>query len=156
MTGPSLWMLQRWGHHPTNNNEHIVLGHYQPASEMPFVWHLASRLIVAHLYMLTACTLITFVAFSWAVTSTGPGKFMVCVYILWREHLKTQPKVVFERPGIEPTTPDLLGIALVHYTTVACTLITGTLTELWTRAYQPETIYCFFHKSCQPIINYKQ
>ena len=60
-----------------------------------------------------------FVAFPWVVTSTEPGRFMVCVCILRREHLKAQPKVVLEKPGIEPGTPGLKGRALIHYTTAA-------------------------------------
>ena len=60
-----------------------------------------------------------FVAFPWVVTSTGPGGFIVCVYFLWQKHLKTQQKVVLEKPGIEPETPDLQGIALIHYTMAA-------------------------------------
>ena len=44
---------------------------------------------------------------------------MICVCILLREHPKAQPKVFLEKPGIEPATPGLQGIALIHYTTVA-------------------------------------
>ena len=33
-----------------------------------------------------------------------------------------QPKVVLEKPGIEPETPDLQGIWLIHYTTAASTM----------------------------------
>ena len=41
-----------------------------------------------------------FCGFSLAVTSTGPGGFMffLCVFP------KAQPKVVLEKPGIEPVT----------------------------------------------------
>ena len=111
-----------------------------------------------------------FVAFPWVETSTGPGGFMICVFIIWRELPKAQPKVVLwrsrdsnlrplvykklfsgfpgyrpvplgwfkivcwfyvgntqrltesgfmEKPGIEPATPGLQGIALIHYTTGA-------------------------------------
>ena len=35
-----------------------------------------------------------FVAFPWVETSTGPGGFMSCVFIIWRELPKAQPKVV--------------------------------------------------------------
>ena len=42
----------------------------------------------------------------------------VFVFIL-REHPKAQPIVVLEKPGIEPATPGLQGIALTHYTTSA-------------------------------------
>ena len=38
-----------------------------------------------------------FVAFPWVETSTGPGGFMICVFIIWRELPKAQPKVVLWR-----------------------------------------------------------
>ena len=44
---------------------------------------------------------------------------MICVFILWWEHPKAQSKVDLEKPGIEPATPGLRGIALIHYTTAA-------------------------------------
>ena len=43
--------------------------------------------------------------FPWVVNSNGPGGFMICVCIIWREHLKAQPKVFLENPGIETATP---------------------------------------------------
>ena len=50
-----------------------------------------------------------------------PG-FMICVFFLGRELSKAQPKVFLIKPGIEPTTPGLQGIALFHYTTAASTV----------------------------------
>ena len=50
-----------------------------------------------------------FVAFPWVETSTGPGGFMICVL----------ESGFMEKPGIEPATPGLQGIALIHYTTGA-------------------------------------
>ena len=44
---------------------------------------------------------------------------MICVRIIWREYSKVQPKVFLEKPGIEPGTPGLQGIALIHYNTAA-------------------------------------
>ena len=38
-----------------------------------------------------------FVASLWVETSTGPGGFMICVFIIWQELLKAQPKVVLWR-----------------------------------------------------------
>ena len=38
-----------------------------------------------------------FVAFPWVETSTGSGGFMICVFIIWRELPKAQPKVVLWR-----------------------------------------------------------
>ena len=60
-----------------------------------------------------------FYGFHWVVTSIGPGGLMVCVCIIWREHPKAKPKVVLEEPGIEPATPGLQDLALIHYTTTA-------------------------------------
>ena len=59
----------------------------------------------------------TFCGYSWEVTSTGPGGFMVCVCIIWPYHPKALPKVVLEKRGIKSATPGLQGIALIHYTT---------------------------------------
>ena len=49
---------------------------------------------------------------------------MICVFIIWREHPKAHRKWFYvvlwafmEKPGIEPATPGLQGIALIHYTT---------------------------------------
>ena len=41
---------------------------------------------------------------------------MVCMCVLWREHPKAQMKVVLEKLGIQPATPCLQGIELIHYT----------------------------------------
>ena len=38
-----------------------------------------------------------FCGFPWVETSTGPGGFMICVFIIWRELPKAQPKVVLWR-----------------------------------------------------------
>ena len=45
------------------------------------------------------------------------GRVYVCIMFL--EHPKAQPKVVLEKPEIEPATPGLQGIELIHYTTTA-------------------------------------
>ena len=48
-----------------------------------------------------------------------PGWFKICVGFIMGTS-KGSPKVVFmEKPGIEPATPGLQGIALIHYTTGA-------------------------------------
>ena len=50
---------------------------------------------------------------------------MICVFIIWREHPKAHRKWFYgfmEKPGIEPATPGLQGIALIHYTTGASVL----------------------------------
>ena len=46
------------------------------------------------------------------------GVYDMCVYYMTGT-LKAQPKVFFFKPGIEPATPGLQGIALIHYTTGA-------------------------------------
>ena len=61
-----------------------------------------------------------FVAFPWVETSTGPGGFMICVFINMTGTPKGSTESGFmEKPGIEPATPGLQGIALIHYTTGA-------------------------------------
>ena len=73
---------------------------------------------------------ILFVAFPWVETSTGPGGFMICVFIIWQELPKAQPKVcLMEKPGIEPAPPGLQGIALIHYTMGA--FLSDTLNTYW-------------------------
>ena len=59
-----------------------------------------------------------FVAFPWVVTSTGPRGFMICVFINMTGTPEGSTESGFmEKPGIEPATPGLQGIALIHYTT---------------------------------------
>ena len=44
---------------------------------------------------------------------------MICVFIIRREHPKAHRKWFYgfmEKPGIEPATPGLQGIALIPYT----------------------------------------
>ena len=61
-----------------------------------------------------------FVAFPWVETSTGPGGFMICVFINMTGTPEGSTESGFmEKPGIEPATPGLQGIALIHYTTGA-------------------------------------
>ena len=61
-----------------------------------------------------------FVAFPWVETSTGPGGFMIFVFINMTGTPEGSTESGFmEKPGIEPATPGLLGIALIHYTTEA-------------------------------------
>ena len=61
-----------------------------------------------------------FVAFPWVETSTGPGGFMICVFFNMTGTPEGSTESGFiEKPGIEPATPGLQGIALIHYTTGA-------------------------------------
>ena len=61
-----------------------------------------------------------FVAFPWVETSTGSGGFMICVFYYMTGTPEGSTESGFmEKPGIEPATPGLQGIALIHYTTGA-------------------------------------
>ena len=60
-------------------------------------------------------------AYPWVETSTGPGGFMICVFINMTGTPEGSTESGFmEKPGIEPATPGLQGIALIHYTTGLC------------------------------------
>ena len=51
-----------------------------------------------------------FVAFPWVETSTGPGGFMICVFINMTGTPEGSTESGFkEKPGIEPATPGLQG-----------------------------------------------
>ena len=76
-----------------------------------------------HLFMLTPF----FCGFPWVETSTAGRVYDLCVYYMTGAP-EGSPKVVLcgffiygfmEKPGIEPATPGLQGIALIHYTTGA-------------------------------------
>ena len=74
----------------------------------------------------------TFCGFPWVETSTAGRVYDLCVYYMTGAP-EGSPKVVLcgffygfmEKPGIEPATPGLQGIALIHYTTGA--FMTGTI-----------------------------
>ena len=60
-------------------------------------------------------------AFPWVETSTGPAGFYdLCVYYMTGiPEGSTESGFFMEMPGIEPATPGLQGIALIHYSTGA-------------------------------------
>ena len=68
----------------------------------------------------------TFCGFPWVETSTAGRVYDLCVNYMTGAP-EGSPKVVLcgffygfmEKPGIEPATPGLQGIALIHYTTGA-------------------------------------
>ena len=71
----------------------------------------------------------SFCGFPWVETSTAGRVYDLCVYYMTGAP-EGSPKVVLcgfffygfmEKPGIEPATPGLQGIALIHYTTGAST-----------------------------------
>ena len=70
-----------------------------------------------------------FCGFPWVETSTAGRVYDLCVYYM-TEHPKAHRKWFFmwfygffmEKPGTEPATPGLQGIALIHYTTGASLL----------------------------------
>ena len=53
------------------------------------------------------------------VASTGPGGFINCVFFMTGTPKGSTESGFMEKPGIEPGTPGLQGIALIHYTTGA-------------------------------------
>ena len=61
-----------------------------------------------------------FLCLPWVETSTAGRVYDLCVYYMTGAP-EGSPKVVLcgfmEKPGIEPATPGLQGIALIHYTT---------------------------------------
>ena len=67
--------------------------------------------------------ILTFCGFPWVETSTAGRVYDLCVYYMTGAP-EGSPKVVLcgffygsmEKPGIEPATPGLQGIALIHYT----------------------------------------
>ena len=69
----------------------------------------------------------TFCGFPWVETSTAGRVYDLCVFYYMTGAPEGSPKwfyVVFlwffvEKPGMEPATPGLQGIALIHYTTGA-------------------------------------
>ena len=62
-------------------------------------------------------------AFPWVETSTGPGGFMIlCVYYMTGTPEGSTESGFMEKPGFDPATPGLQGIALIHYTTGASQL----------------------------------
>ena len=46
----------------------------------------------------------------------------LCVYYMTGTPEGSTESGFMEKPGIEPATPGLQGIALIHYTTVVCRL----------------------------------
>ena len=68
---------------------------------------------------------VQFCGFPWVETSTAGRVYDLCAYYMTGAP-EGSPKVVLcgfvvfmEKPGIEPATPGLQGIALIHYTTGA-------------------------------------
>ena len=77
-----------------------------------------------------------FVAFPWVETSTGPGGFMICVFINMTGTPEGSTESGFmEKPGIEPATPGLQGIALIHYTTGQVWYLIVSIPDLCTLTY---------------------
>ena len=50
---------------------------------------------------------------------------MICVFIMTGTPEGTTESGFMEKPGIEPATPGLQGIALIHYTTGASGTLAG-------------------------------
>ena len=78
------------------------------------------------LYFLFHFFLSFYLAFPWVETSTGPEGFMIlCVYYMTGTPEGSTESGFMEKPGIEPATPGLQGIALIHYTTTASPFISS-------------------------------
>ena len=61
-----------------------------------------------------------FVAFPWVKNQYWAGRvYDLCVYYMTGTPEGSTESGFMEKPGIEPATPDLQGIALIHYTTGA-------------------------------------
>ena len=77
---------------------------------------------IALIHYTTGSKKTTFCGFPWVETSTAGRVYDLCVYYMTGAP-EGSPKVVLcgfmEKPGIEPATPGLQGIALIHYTTGA-------------------------------------
>ena len=69
--------------------------------------------------IVTGLLCVLFVAFPWVETSTGPGGFKfvhdLCVYYMTGTPEGSTESGFMKKPGIEPATPGLQGIALIHY-----------------------------------------
>ena len=57
--------------------------------------------------------------FPWVVTSSAGMVYDLCVYYMTGTPEGSTESGFMEKPGIEPATPGLQGIALIHYTTGA-------------------------------------
>ena len=57
--------------------------------------------------------------FPWVVTSSAGMVYDLCVYYMTGTPEGSTESDFMEKPGIEPATPGLQGIALIHYTTGA-------------------------------------
>ena len=60
--------------------------------------------------------------FPWVVTSSAGMVYDLCVYYMTGTPEGSTESGFMEKPGIEPATPGLQGIALIHYTTGASQL----------------------------------
>ena len=68
------------------------------------------------------CTKKTFCGFSMGRNQYWAGRvYDLCVYCMTGTPKGSTESGFMEKPGIEPATPGLQGIALIHYTTGAST-----------------------------------
>ena len=64
------------------------------------------------------CAIITFCSFSMGRNQYWAGRvYDLCVYYMTGTPEGSTESDFMEKPGIEPATPGLQGIALIHYTT---------------------------------------
>ena len=74
----------------------IALIHYTTGASLNFLW-----------------------LFPWVVTSSARMVYDLCVYYMTGTPEGSTESGFMEKPGMEPATPGLQGIALIHYTTGA-------------------------------------
>ena len=74
-------------------------------------------------YGLADNTFPTFCGFSMGRNQYWAGRvYNLCVYYMTGTPEGSTESGFMEKPGIEPATPGLQGIALIHYTTAGCHL----------------------------------
>ena len=67
----------------------------------------------------------------------------MCVYYMTVTPERSPKVVLIEKPGIEPATPGLQGIALIHYTTGASQTLPKFNGETWIFSGFLEKIYLY-------------
>ena len=86
-------------------------------------WLLSNGLAIlsANYYYIRKRPKKTFCGFSMGRNQYWAGRvYDLCVYYMTGTPVGSTESDFMEKPGIEPATPGLQGIALIHYTTAAC------------------------------------
>ena len=80
----------------------------------------------------------------------------LCVYYMTGTPEGSTESGFMEKPGIEPATPGLQGIALTHYTTVVCRLQRSFYGDLVYKLKNSVGTYNFSAQFIKLISNYKK